>query len=238
MGVALLACRPPWRSGSAASPATSTAWASSWPRRPRWSPGARSSAWCRMTARRPRTSMKLYLVRHGQSTGNIGGTLMGQSDHPLTAARRGAGASGRCAARALRPHARATPATCRGRRATAEHIVAVLDARRGRRRTARRRSSSTRACARSTSATTRAAPGRSSRPTRSSPRPSPPTRIGTALPNGESLEHLEARVHAAVHRHPGAVRRRRHRRVLRQRREPGPTPARPTATSRRTRPAP
>ena len=29
--------------------------------------------------------MKLYLVRHGQSTGNVGGTLMGQSDHPLTA---------------------------------------------------------------------------------------------------------------------------------------------------------
>ena len=28
--------------------------------------------------------MKLYLVRHGQSTGNIGGTLSGQSDHPLT----------------------------------------------------------------------------------------------------------------------------------------------------------
>lgn len=28
--------------------------------------------------------MKLYLVRHGQSTGNIGGTLMGQSDHVLT----------------------------------------------------------------------------------------------------------------------------------------------------------
>ena len=28
--------------------------------------------------------MKLYLVRHGQSTGNVGGTLMGQSDHPLT----------------------------------------------------------------------------------------------------------------------------------------------------------
>ena len=28
--------------------------------------------------------MKLYLVRHGQSTGNIGGTLMGQSDHRLT----------------------------------------------------------------------------------------------------------------------------------------------------------
>jgi len=28
--------------------------------------------------------MKLYLVRHGQSTGNVSGTLMGQSDHPLT----------------------------------------------------------------------------------------------------------------------------------------------------------
>jgi len=29
-------------------------------------------------------SVKLYLVRHGQSTGNVSGTLMGQSDHPLT----------------------------------------------------------------------------------------------------------------------------------------------------------
>jgi len=28
--------------------------------------------------------VKLYLVRHGQSTGNVGGTLMGQSDHLLT----------------------------------------------------------------------------------------------------------------------------------------------------------
>jgi broad specificity phosphatase PhoE len=28
--------------------------------------------------------MKLYLVRHGQSTGNVGDLLMGQSDHPLT----------------------------------------------------------------------------------------------------------------------------------------------------------
>jgi broad specificity phosphatase PhoE len=28
--------------------------------------------------------VKLYLVRHGQSTGNLGGLLMGQSDHPLT----------------------------------------------------------------------------------------------------------------------------------------------------------
>ncbi len=29
--------------------------------------------------------MKLYLVRHGQSTGNVGNQLMGQSEHPLTA---------------------------------------------------------------------------------------------------------------------------------------------------------
>jgi broad specificity phosphatase PhoE len=28
--------------------------------------------------------VKLYLVRHGQSTGNVGNELMGQSDHPLT----------------------------------------------------------------------------------------------------------------------------------------------------------
>lgn len=28
--------------------------------------------------------MKLYLVRHGQSTGNVAGTLLGQGDHPLT----------------------------------------------------------------------------------------------------------------------------------------------------------
>lgn len=28
--------------------------------------------------------MKLYLVRHGQSTGNVGEHLMGQSEHPLT----------------------------------------------------------------------------------------------------------------------------------------------------------
>lgn len=28
--------------------------------------------------------MRLYLVRHGQSTGNLAGTLLGQGDHPLT----------------------------------------------------------------------------------------------------------------------------------------------------------
>jgi len=28
--------------------------------------------------------MKLYLVRHGQSTGNVAGTLLGQGDHLLT----------------------------------------------------------------------------------------------------------------------------------------------------------
>ena len=70
--------RPPWRSGSAASPATSTAWASSWPRRSPWSSAALSS--------RRLGAMKLYLVRHGASTGNTPGNLIGHSDHPLTAA--------------------------------------------------------------------------------------------------------------------------------------------------------
>ena len=28
--------------------------------------------------------MKLYLVRHGASTGNTPGNLIGQSDHPLS----------------------------------------------------------------------------------------------------------------------------------------------------------
>ena len=115
--------------------------------------------------------MKLYLVRHGQSTGNIGGTLMGQSDHPLTELGE---AQARAAAARLAPfgpmpvHCSDLPRAV----ATAEHIVGV-----------RRlpapiavEASPTRACARSTSATTRAAPGRSSRPTRSSPAPSPPTR--------------------------------------------------------------
>ena len=73
--------------------------------------------------RRTRT-LKLYLVRHGQSTGNIGGTLMGQSDHPLTALGE---QQARAAAARLAPigpmpmYSSDLPRA----RATAEHIVAA-----------------------------------------------------------------------------------------------------------------
>jgi len=68
--------------------------------------------------------MNLYLVRHGQSTGNIGGTLMGQSDHPLTELGE---AQARAAAARLAPigpmpvHCSDLPRAV----ATAEHIVGV-----------------------------------------------------------------------------------------------------------------
>jgi broad specificity phosphatase PhoE len=138
--------------------------------------------------------MKLYLVRHGQSTGNIGGTLMGQSDHPLTALGED---QARAAAERLAPfgpmpvHSSDLPRA----RATGEHIVGswrdadvadapqvVLD------RRLREISlgdyegrpwQEFEADAELTAAFA-ADPYR------------------TALPNGESLEHLEARVHAAV----------------------------------------
>ena len=138
--------------------------------------------------------MKLYLVRHGQSTGNVGGTLMGQSDHPLTALGE---EQARAAAARLAPfgpmpvYASDLPRT----RATAEHIVAawaaadaadapriVLDPRlreislgdyEGR-------------PWQEFEADTELKAAFAADPYR------------TALPNGESLEHLEARVHAAV----------------------------------------
>jgi broad specificity phosphatase PhoE len=73
--------------------------------------------------------MKLYLVRHGQSTGNIGGTLIGQSDHPLTELGE---AQARAAAERLAPfgpmplHCSDLPRAV----ATAEHILRawVMDA--------------------------------------------------------------------------------------------------------------
>ena len=83
--------------------------------------------------------MKLYLVRHGQSTGNIGGTLMGQSDHPLTPLGED---QARAAAERLAPfgpmpvYSSDLPRA----RATAEHIVAAWSDRRAAR--ARRRRSS------------------------------------------------------------------------------------------------
>ena len=66
--------------------------------------------------------MKLYLVRHGQSTGNVGGTLIGQSDHPLTELGE---AQARAAAARLAPFG-PMPVYCSDLPravATAEHIV-------------------------------------------------------------------------------------------------------------------
>ncbi len=143
--------------------------------------------------------MKLYLVRHGQSTGNIGGTLMGQSDHPLTplGERQARAAAGRLAPFGPMPvYSSDLPRA----RATAEYVVGAWMAAGG----------------------VGAAVGRPARLTLDprlreialgdyEGRPwqefeadtaltaafaEDPYR--TALPNGESLEHLEVRVHAAV----------------------------------------
>lgn len=68
--------------------------------------------------------MNLYLVRHGQSTGNIGGTLMGQSDHPLTELGE---AQARAAAQRLAPFG-PMPVHCSDlprAHATAEYVAAA-----------------------------------------------------------------------------------------------------------------
>jgi probable phosphoglycerate mutase len=138
--------------------------------------------------------MKLYLVRHGQSTGNIGGTLMGQSDHPLTPLGED---QARAAAERLAPfgpmpvYSSDLPRA----RATAEHIVAawtagdaagvppiVLDPRLREISLGDYEGRPWQEFEADTELTTAFA--------------ADPYR--TALPNGESLEHLEARVHAAV----------------------------------------
>jgi broad specificity phosphatase PhoE len=138
--------------------------------------------------------VKLYLVRHGQSTGNVGGTLMGQSDHPLTALGE---EQARAAASRLAPfgpmpvYASDLPRA----RATAEHIVAawaaadaadapriVLDPRLREISLGDYEGRPWQEFEADTELTAAFA--------------ADPYR--TALPNGESLEHLEARVHAAV----------------------------------------
>jgi broad specificity phosphatase PhoE len=138
--------------------------------------------------------VKLYLVRHGQSTGNVGGTLMGQSDHPLTALGE---EQARAAASRLAPfgpmpvYASDLPRA----RATAEHIVAawaaadaadapriVLDPRLREISLGDYEGRPWQEFEADTELTAAFA--------------TDPYR--TALPNGESLEHLEARVHAAV----------------------------------------
>ncbi len=140
--------------------------------------------------------MKLYLVRHGQSTGNIGGTLMGQSDHPLTPSDED---QARAAAARLAPfgpmpvYSSDLPRA----RATAERIVAawtpgdeasggpdaiVLDPRLREISLGDYEGRPWQEFEADTELTAAFA---------ADP-------YGTALPNGESLEHLEARVHEAV----------------------------------------
>jgi probable phosphoglycerate mutase len=139
--------------------------------------------------------MKLYLVRHGQSTGNIGGTLMGQSDHPLTPLGED---QARAAAERLAPfgpmpvyssdlpRARATAGRIvepwrDGKAADAPPEV-ILDPRLREISLGDYEGRPWQEFEADTELTAAFAED--------------PYR--TALPNGESLEHLEARVHAAV----------------------------------------
>ena len=143
--------------------------------------------------------MKLYLVRHGQSTGNIGGTLMGQSDHPLTplGEAQARAAAGRLAPAGPMPvFASDLPRA----RTTAEYIVGAWMAAGGAGATVERPASLTldprlREISlgdyegrpwQEFEADTALTEAFTADPYR------------TALPHGESLEHLEARVHAAV----------------------------------------
>ena len=138
--------------------------------------------------------MKLYLVRHGQSTGNIGGTLMGQSDHPLTplGEQQARAAAARLAAFGPMPvYSSDLPRA----RTTAERIVAGWEA-------------ADAADAQQVILDPRlreiSLGDYEGRPWQEFEADTALTEAfaadpyGTALPNGESLEHLEARVHAAV----------------------------------------
>ncbi len=139
--------------------------------------------------------MKLYLVRHGQSTGNIGGTLMGQSDHPLTplGEDQARAAAERLAAFGPMPvHSSDLPRA----RATAERIVAawppedVGDARPEVLLDPRLREISL--------GDYEGRPWQEFEADLELTAAFAEDPYRTPLPNGESLEHLEARVHAAV----------------------------------------
>ena len=137
--------------------------------------------------------MKLFLVRHGQSTGNIGGALMGQSDHPLTELGERQAAA---AAAWLSPHG-PMPVYCSDlprAAATAERIAAVWAA--GRPDGARvvldprLREISL--------GDYEGRPWQEFEADEALTAAFAADPYGTALPNGESLAHVEARVHAAV----------------------------------------
>jgi broad specificity phosphatase PhoE len=139
--------------------------------------------------------MKLYLVRHGQSTGNIGGKLMGQSDHRLTPLGED---QARAAAERLAPfgpmpvHSSDLPRA----RMTAEHIVAALNeaddagAQPDVLLDVRLREISL--------GDYEGRPWQEFEADNALTASFAEDPYGTALPNGESLRDLEARVHAAV----------------------------------------
>jgi broad specificity phosphatase PhoE len=138
--------------------------------------------------------MKLYLVRHGQSTGNIGGTLMGQSDHRLTPLGED---QARAAAERLAPYGPMpihASDLARARR-TAEHIAAAW------RGAGVADTPQVRLDARLREISLGDYEGR---PWQEFEADTELTAAfaadpyGTALPNGESLHDIETRVHAAV----------------------------------------
>ena len=138
--------------------------------------------------------MKLYLVRHGQSTGNIGGTLMGQSDHPLTplGERQARAAAARLAPFGPMPvYSSDLPRA----RATAECIAASWEAADV---THTPQVTLDRRLREISLGDYEGRPWQEFEADTALTAAFAADPYCTALPNGESLEHLEARVHAAV----------------------------------------
>jgi broad specificity phosphatase PhoE len=157
--------------------------------------------------------MRLYIVRHGQSSGNIGGTLMGQSDHLLTELGE---AQARAAAARLAPFG-PMPVYCSDLPravATAEHIVRAWSSRLAPEAPAAAGADIGTGVSTGVGAHHRVRPdsrlremdlgdyeGRSWEEFEADHELTAAFAadpFGTSLPNGESLAHLEARVMAAV----------------------------------------